>query len=141
MQNIQNLTNRPIEFQGVRIGAYSTASFATVNDFVTLSRLLNSGKVRTYVTKSTTKQPETVVDTTKTKETEPQKEDTVTTLNAEDDVTTLAEVAPEEKVDVMEELPKAPDDLEGIGNIEEVSEDKPEEEPTKKRTRRKSSKN
>lgn len=140
MQNIQNLTNRPVEFQGVRIGAYSTASFATINDFVTLSRLLNSGKVRTYVTKSTPKQPEPVVETTKTKETEPQKEDTVTTQKTEDDVTTLAEVVPEKNVDVIEELPKAPDDLEGAGDIEEVSEDKPEE-PTKKRTRRKSSKN
>ena len=140
MQNIQNLTNRPVEFQGVRIGAYSTASFATVNDFVTLSRLLNSGKVRTYVTKPTPKQPETVVETTKAKETEPQKEDTVTTPNTEDDVTTLAEVVPEKNVDVVEELPKAPDDLEGAGDIEEVSEDKPEE-PTKKRTRRKPSKN
>lgn len=140
MQNIQNLTNRPVEFQGVRIGAYSTASFATINDFVTLSRLLNSGKVRTYVTKSTPKQPETVVETTKAKETEPQKEDTVTTPNTKDDVTTLAEVVPEKNVDVVEELPKAPDDLEGAGDIEEVSEDKPEE-PTKKRTRRKSSKN
>lgn len=141
MQNIQNLTNRPVEFQGVRIGAYSTASFATVNDFVTLSRLLNSGKVRTYVTKSTPKQPETVVETTKTKETEPQKKDTVTTPNTEDDLATLAEVVPEKNVDVVEELPKAPDNLEGIGDIEEVSEDKTEEEPTKKRTRRKSSKN
>lgn len=140
MQNIQNLTNRPVEFQGVRIGAYSTASFATINDFVTLSRLLNSGKVRTYVTKSTTKQPEAVVETTKAKETEPQKEDAVTTPNTEDNVTTLVEVVPEKNVDVVEELPKAPDDLEGAGDIEEVSEDKPEE-TTKKRTRRKSSKN
>lgn len=140
MQNIQNLTNRPIEFQGVRIGAYSTASFATINDFVTLSRLLNSGKVRTYVTKSVTKQPEVVVETAKTKEPEPKKEDIVTTPKTEDDVTTLAEVVPEKDVDVVEELPKAPDDLEGAGDIEEVPEDKPEE-PTKKRTRRKSSKN
>ena len=116
MQNIQNLTNRPVEFQGVRIGAYSTASFATINDFVTLSRLLNSGKVRTYVTKSTPKQPEIIAVT----------EDTATTQ--------------EENVDVAEELPKAPDDFEGAGDVAEVSEDKPEE-TTKKRTRRKSSKN
>lgn len=53
MYKIQNLTNRPLQFQGVTISAYGTASFTQLNDYVKLSQYLNSGKVRSYTVKDT----------------------------------------------------------------------------------------
>lgn len=52
MQNVQNLTNRKVFFQGVSIEPYATARFDRVTDYLQLSKLLNSGKVRVYVTKN-----------------------------------------------------------------------------------------
>ena len=60
MQNVQNLTNRKVSLQGVSIEPYSTASFDKIVDYVGLSQLLNSGKVRVYATKGTTVKVEPV---------------------------------------------------------------------------------
>lgn len=46
MYSVQNLTKKPIAFQGVTIAAYGTATFPVLNDYIALSRLANSGKIR-----------------------------------------------------------------------------------------------
>ena len=46
MYSVQNLTKKPIAFQGVTIAAYGTATFPVLNDYIGLSRLANSGKIR-----------------------------------------------------------------------------------------------
>lgn len=48
MYSIQNLTNSTIKFQGMTIGAYMTVSVGRIYDYVTLSRLSNSGKIRYF---------------------------------------------------------------------------------------------
>ena len=45
MYKIQNITRRPIKFQGVEITPYGTAFYAQITDYITLSRLTNSGKI------------------------------------------------------------------------------------------------
>lgn len=46
MYSIQNLTNRPVTFQGVVIAPYGSATFPIFNDYITLAQLSNSGKIR-----------------------------------------------------------------------------------------------
>ena len=46
MYSVQNLTNRPVAFQGTMIAPYSSATFAVFTDYITLARLSNSGKIR-----------------------------------------------------------------------------------------------
>ena len=50
MYSIQNLTNSTIKFQGVTIGAYMTVCVGQISDYITLSRLSNSGKIRYFNT-------------------------------------------------------------------------------------------
>lgn len=59
MYSIQNLTNSTIKFQGMTIGAYMTVSVGRIYDYVTLSRLSNSGKIR-YFSVPTPKKTEEV---------------------------------------------------------------------------------
>lgn len=59
MYSIQNLTNSTIKFQGMIIGAYMTVSVGRIYDYVTLSRLSNSGKIR-YFSVPTPKKTEEV---------------------------------------------------------------------------------
>lgn len=72
MYSIQNLTNSTIKFQGITIGSYATVSVNMVYDYVTLSRLSNSGKIR-YSNIATPKKQETITKTVETK-VEPEKE-------------------------------------------------------------------
>lgn len=46
MYSVQNLTNRPVAFQGTIIAPYGSATFAIFTDYITLARLSNSGKIR-----------------------------------------------------------------------------------------------
>ena len=46
MYSVQNLTNRPVTFQGVVIAPYGSATFPIFNDYITLAQLSNSGKIR-----------------------------------------------------------------------------------------------
>lgn len=46
MYSVQNLTNRPISFQGATIAPYGSATFAIFTDYITLAKLSNSGKIR-----------------------------------------------------------------------------------------------
>ncbi len=46
MYSVQNLTNRPVAFQGTMIAPYGSATFAVFTDYITLARLSNSGKIR-----------------------------------------------------------------------------------------------
>lgn len=46
MYSVQNLTNRPVSFQGATIAPYDSATFAVFTDYITLARLSNSGKIR-----------------------------------------------------------------------------------------------
>ena len=46
MYSVQNLTNRPVTFQGTVIAPYGSATFAVFNDYITLAQLSNSGKIR-----------------------------------------------------------------------------------------------
>lgn len=46
MYSVQNLTNRPVAFQGTVISPYGSATFAVFTDYITLARLSNSGKIR-----------------------------------------------------------------------------------------------
>lgn len=46
MYSIQNLTNSAIKFQGITISAYGTATVNIITDYISLSRLSNSGKIR-----------------------------------------------------------------------------------------------
>ena len=50
MYSIQNLTKSTIKFQGITIGAYSTAVVPVITDYITLSRLSNAGKIRYFNT-------------------------------------------------------------------------------------------
>ena len=72
MYSIQNLTNSTIKFQGITIGSYATVSVGMIYDYVTLSRLSNSGKIR-YSNIAAPKKQETVTKTVETK-VEPKKE-------------------------------------------------------------------
>lgn len=72
MYSIQNLTNSTIKFQGITIGSYATVSVSMIYDYVTLSRLSNSGKIR-YSNIAAPKKQETIVETVETK-VEPEKE-------------------------------------------------------------------
>ena len=53
---VSNLTKTSFVFQGVTIPAYESADFEYISDFVTLSRLLNSGKA-TYGSKKPVVKP------------------------------------------------------------------------------------
>ena len=46
MYSVQNLTNRPVAFQGTVIAPYGSSTFAVFTDYITLARLSNSGKIR-----------------------------------------------------------------------------------------------
>lgn len=72
MYCIQNLTNSTIKFQGITIGSYATVSVGMIYDYVTLSRLSNSGKIR-YSSIAAPKKQETITKTVETK-VEPEKE-------------------------------------------------------------------
>lgn len=72
MYSIQNLTNSTIKFQGITIGSYATVSVGMIYDYVTLSRLSNSGKIR-YSSVAAPKKQETITKTVETK-VEPKKE-------------------------------------------------------------------
>lgn len=72
MYSIQNLTNSTIKFQGITIGSYATVSVSMIYDYVTLSRLSNSGKIR-YSNIASPKKQETITETVETK-VEPKKE-------------------------------------------------------------------
>ena len=50
MYSIQNLTKTTLKFQGIAIGPYMTISVGSIQDYVTLSRLSNSGKIRYFTT-------------------------------------------------------------------------------------------
>lgn len=53
---VSNLTKTSFVFQGVTIPAYESADFEYISDFITLSRLLNSGKA-TYGSKKSVVKP------------------------------------------------------------------------------------
>lgn len=72
MYSIQNLTNSTIKFQGITIGSYATVSVGMIYDYVTLSRLSNSGKIR-YSSIAAPKKQETITKTVEA-EVEPKKE-------------------------------------------------------------------
>ena len=46
MYSVQNLTNKPVTFQGVVIAPYGSATFPVFNDYIALAQLSNSGKIR-----------------------------------------------------------------------------------------------
>lgn len=50
MYSIQNLTKTTLKFQGIAIGPYMTISVGSIQDYVTLSRLSNAGKIRYFTT-------------------------------------------------------------------------------------------
>ena len=71
MIKVQNLTKKNLILQGITIPAYGSVDFDNVYDYVALSRLTNSGKVRyTSVAKKATvqepvkqeKEPEVVAE-------------------------------------------------------------------------------
>lgn len=74
MFSIQNMTNSTIKFQGITISAYMTVTVPYINDYVTLTRLSNSGKVRYFTTPEKKKVVSTPVETSvKTKPVEVKK--------------------------------------------------------------------
>lgn len=129
MQNVQNLTNRRIDFQGVSIEPYGTASFARITDYVGLSRLLNSGKVRSYVTKD-----KPVVEVVKPE----------VKVVVEEVVEKVETPAVEDVVEVAETPVKVEEVVEPVEKEElkdtETNTDEVEDTTTKKTTKRKSSK-
>ena len=48
MFRVQNLKNMDIVFQGKVVKAFSTQDYAVITDYIALSRLTNSGKVRYF---------------------------------------------------------------------------------------------
>lgn len=62
MFSIQNMTNSTIKFQGVTIGAYTTVTVPFINDYITLAKLSNSGKIRYFATPTKKKVVSTPVE-------------------------------------------------------------------------------
>ena len=125
MYSVQNLTSRPVTFQGVVIAPYGSATFPVLNDYITLAQLSNSGKIRycQIPSKAATpvkKEEVKVVETVETVEevTEPEKvEEPVVEEVVETPVETgsakLFDIEPKEEVDetpvteeVVETAPK-----------------------------------
>lgn len=121
MYKIDNLTNRDFRFQGVIIRAYSSEKFAQITDYISLSRLANSGKIRYYSIPNTV---EKAVEIVETKVEEPVIE-TKTVVEVVEDVK-------EEKAEI-EEPEKTFEDI----KTEDVSVDNSTEEKTAKRKNRK----
>ena len=46
MYRVQNLSNREIVFQGVKIKPYGFSDYAIITDYIALSRLSNANKIR-----------------------------------------------------------------------------------------------
>lgn len=100
MYSIQNLTKTTLKFQGIAIGPYMTISVGSIQDYVTLSRLSNAGKIRYFttptpkavVTEKTEVAPKTVIKV------EPVKEEVKVEVKEEVRVeeTSVAEEAKEE---------------------------------------------
>jgi hypothetical protein len=69
MYKIQNLTKRPIKFQGITIMPYASATIPQINDFIALSRFTNSGKIfyTPIDNRQTTSINDTVLDESKEK--------------------------------------------------------------------------
>ena len=57
MYKVQNLTNRPVKFQDKIIEAYGTETFPQFTDFISLSRLSNSGKIRYFAVPTPVEKP------------------------------------------------------------------------------------
>ena len=123
MYSVQNLTSKPVTFQGVVIAPYGSATFPVFNDYITLAQLSNSGKIRycqipsktaTPVKKEEVKAVEVVETVEKVEEvvTEPEKiEEPVTDEVVETTVETgsakLFDIEPKTEVDetpVVEEV-------------------------------------
>jgi hypothetical protein len=49
MYKVQNLTNKPFGFQGKTVAAYSAETYPQITDYISLSRLANSGKARYFI--------------------------------------------------------------------------------------------
>ena len=108
---VSNLTKTSFVFQGVTIPAYESADFECISDFVTLSRLLNSGKA-TYGSKKSVVKPV---------EEEPKEVEVAVEVKAEPIVEEVKE--PEIVVDPVPEVEEAV-----VEAVDEVA-----EKPSKKR--------
>lgn len=49
MYKVQNLTNKPFGFQGKTVVAYGSETYPQITDYISLSRLANSGKARYFI--------------------------------------------------------------------------------------------
>lgn len=108
MYKVQNLTNKPFGFQGKTVAAYSAETYPQITDYISLSRLANSGKARYFIIPNTVE----IVSDVKAAVVAETKEVTVEAVK--DDV------IPEIKETVVEET-----------KVEEIQEDKVETTETK----------
>lgn len=110
MYSIQNLTNASIKFQGITISAYGTATIPTITDYLTLSRLSNSGKIRYCTIKTSPKQEVFKVDI---------KKDEVVNKPVEEKVVETVSTYVEPVVEIQEKVVE-----EVVDSVEETIEDK-----------------
>ena len=112
MYRVQNLKNRNIRFQDVTIKAYSFHDFAMITDYITLSKLTNSGKARYFAIPN----PAPVVN--KEKETE------VKNVTQKEEVVKAEPVVVENTtVEVVENITESNTYLDEISTIEKDNED------------------
>ena len=136
MYSVQNLTNRPVTFQGVVIAPYGSATFPVFNDYITLAQLSNSGKIRYCQIPS--------------KATAPVKKEEVKAVEVVETVEKVEEVTEPEKVEepVVEEVVETPVetgsaklfDIEPKAEVNEtpVTEEVVETAPKKRRSKKNS---
>lgn len=115
MYSIQNLTNTSIKFQGITIGAYGTATIPTITDYLTLSRLSNSGKVRYCTVKTSPKQEVIKVDI---------KKDEVVSKPVEEKVEKTVSTYVEPVVEIQKKVVEETIVEKVVDSVEETIEDK-----------------
>ena len=132
MYSVQNLTNRPVAFQGTMIAPYSSATFAVFTDYITLARLSNSGKIRYCQIQNNVEEKKVEVKEEKVEVVEePKVVETVETVVDETPIETEPEVVTSKLFEVENTSVDAVD-----ADVETTNEDIKETPKTKKRSKK-----
>ena len=129
MYSVQNLTNRPVAFQGTMIAPYGSATFAVFTDYITLARLSNSGKIRYCQIQNNVEEKKVEVKEEKVEVTEePKVAETVETVVDETPIETEPEVVTSKLFEV--------ENISVDADVETTNEDIKETPKTKKRSKK-----
>lgn len=132
MYSVQNLTNRPVAFQGTMIAPYGSATFAVFTDYITLARLSNSGKIRYCQIQNNVEEKKVEVKEKKVEVVEePKVVETVETVVDETPIETEPEVVTSKLFEVENTSVDAVD-----ADVETTNEDIKETPKTKKRSKK-----